>query len=69
MVAYIPSVITLVVLLITFVFGYGKLSQKIDSLSKDVDRIEKQSRTDYQRIESKIDQLNQNFIEHLKNHP
>ncbi len=58
MIAYIPSIITLVVLLITFVFGYGKLGQKIDSLSKNVDRMQKQ-----------LDQLNQNFIEHLKGHP
>ena len=64
MIAWLPSIVTLVVLLITLAFGSGKLSQKIESLSKDVDNVRK----DVGRIEDKLERLNQNFIEHLRDH-
>ena len=37
----IPSVISLIVLIVTGAIGYGKLIQKIDSLSKEIDNVRK----------------------------
>ena len=43
LVSLLPSLITLIVLLLTLAYGYGKLNQKIDStsnsLSKDIDHL------------------------------
>jgi uncharacterized protein YoxC len=48
----IPSVISLIVLIVTGAIGYGKLIQKIDSLSKEIDNVRK----DVDNVRKDVDQ-------------
>jgi DNA anti-recombination protein RmuC len=58
----LPSLITLITLLIAFTYGYGKLNQKIDSLTRDVDRLRNdfnqhrsENREDFLAINNRLD--------------
>jgi hypothetical protein len=58
----LPSLITLITLLIAFTYGYGKLNQKIDFLTRDVDRLRNdfnqhrsENREDFLAINNRLD--------------
>ena len=50
LISIVPSVISVVVLIITGAIGYGKLVQKIDSLSKDIDNVRRGLSTTFAKM-------------------
>ena len=64
-ISIVPSVISTIGLLITGAIGYGKLVQKVDSLSKDIDNVRK----DVDSPRKKVAELRQYHVSHLENHP
>ena len=79
LISIVPSVISVVVLITTGAIGYGKLVQKIDSLSKDIDNVRKEIdnvrkdvdnvRRDVDNVRKEVAELRQYHVSHLENHP
>ena len=71
-ISIVPSIISVVVLITTGAIGYGKLVQKIDSLSKDIDNVRKDVdnvRKDVDNVRKEVAELRQYHVSHLENHP
>ena len=78
-ISIVPSVISVVVLIITGAMGYGRLVQKIDSLSKDIDNVRRDVdnvrkdvdnvRKDVDSVRKEVAELRQYHVSHLENHP
>ena len=66
--ATLVPILTFVLQLLLFILAIFYFAWKVPT-KEDIHRLENRLNTDILRIEKKLDDLNQNFIDHLKNHP
>jgi archaellum component FlaC len=79
MIEWIKVLLPIIVILGVFLYNssmsrreinarFDGIDNGLDRMDVRLDKIEAQSRTDHQKIEDKIERLNQNYIEHLVHH-
>ena len=68
---WLPSIITIVVIVISVIFSYATLKAEVNHLRQDMNYLRQDMnhlRQDIKEIRVELRQMNQNHIEHLAHH-